>query len=159
MLGLDLPVSLDREAVEGLCRNVSRRTNVPVSYLVKTVYLENASTNGVITVEYFGKYRGIGQFDKRTWESVMDASYDTTDPEVGLIAVAKLYLANERSFRAKFGKARYTDGIAYLYHNQGASAAASFIRTGDLRYPKQSNKALEVFKYARNAHVSAGLVA
>jgi hypothetical protein len=92
---------------------------------------------------------GIGQFDRDTWERVSDEPYaHATDVDKSVIAIFELYLANRRSFLTQFSgstESSFTDEVAYLYHNQGASGARSFIRTGVLRAPKQSTEALKLF--------------
>jgi len=132
-------------------------TNVPSSYIIDTVRLENYGTkllDGFI-VETAGKYRGLGQFDKKTWDSVMSpVSFDSVSSTYdSLLAIARLYERNKRSFVVQGNDLNlYSNGVAYLYHNQGATSAHLYLESGRLVYPQQSLKAKRLFKRARDEY-------
>lgn len=93
-----------------------------------------------------GKYRGIAQFDKSTWDSVSHLPYSTSVvvASSSIAASVALYEANLDYFSRHIGGA-FTNEIAYLFHNQGASASRQFLTNGNLRWPEQSAKAKAVF--------------
>lgn len=165
-LGYIPPQVLSLDGVSTMAENVAKGYRVPVSYLLKTIFLENKVVlrDDTIFVEYEGKYKGLGQFDEETWTSVMGTDFsDVKSSEQSLIAIAKLYVANKQSFMIQHGKKPFTDSIAYLYHNQGAGSASRFLRGQSLVYPKQSSRALAVFDTARkdygsSKHVKSGFI-
>lgn len=53
--------------------------------------------------------------------------------------------SNRAYYTRKFRGYPYTDVIAYLFHQQGAGGAAEFLRTGNLRYPEQSEASVSRF--------------
>jgi hypothetical protein len=116
-------------------------------YLQLMVKHENRVSSKGVFVEYEGPFKGIAQFNRRTWVSLGGPEWEQViDPVVSLKQAVKLYLSNKGVFSSHFGDAEYTKEIAYLYHNQGGSAASEYLRTGNLVYPKQSAKAVELFK-------------
>jgi len=134
-------------------------TGVPVSYLRQTVVNENFPAAGGFETTQTGNFRGLGQFNAATWNGIRKQivslppyEVGSKDPMSSVLAIAYLYLDNKRQFAATFPRGKYGDEIAYLYHNQGGPAAASFLRTGKLVYPKQSAKALATFTLARTQH-------
>lgn len=136
-----------------LAQSASESTGVPESYLYETFLHENVPANGGVNVEFQGTFRGLGQFNERTWRSVMTAPWvQVSNHSLSALATARLYLDNKKSFLRRFKDGVFTDEIAYLYHNQGASAAAKFLETGKVKYPKQSGKALRTFAIARGQH-------
>lgn len=148
-------VSIQR--VERLAGQIVLETGVPFSYLLKTVELESymtADKTGYV-IDSDGKYQGLGQFDIDTWQAVMPgvALSERTNVLASLRAIARLYLANRKSFVIQ-GNSQdaYSDSIAYLYHNQGASSAVYYLNTGLLKYPAQSRSAVELFKQARKVY-------
>jgi hypothetical protein len=149
------PVFVSWTEIEDIVSVVSAEYSVPRSYLVKTVDIENYTSPDGVFVDTEGKFIGLGQFNEATWNAVMDDPYgEASNPRKGIEAIAKLYLANKASFEVNFRSAEYTDEIAYLYHNQGAPSAASFLHSGTLKYPDQSRSAGEVFKVARRQYVN-----
>lgn len=148
--------------IDQLASRVAQEEQIPASYLLSTFKIENKQVTGGIEVEYEGTFRGIGQFNAKTWNSVMDVPFsEVTNHTQSAIATARLYKANKVSFLNAFPSGKYTDEIAYLYHNQGASSATRYLRYGLLRYPKQSRHALNTFALARGQHHgnSSGFIA
>lgn len=97
-----------------------------------------------------GTYRGLGQFSKYTWDAVcrQGLPYPYTlvgNPHADVLATFMLLQDSKRFHRNTFGTG-FNKKIAYLYHNQGAPAGASYLRTGVLVEPRQSAKALEMFE-------------
>ena len=150
-LKVPLPKFVARSDARQIVARVSRDTSVPEEYLLLALEHENPSNAMGYFVEYEGKFRGLGQFDRATWNAVMSHSFDrVTDDYLSILAIANLYLANKRTYRNQFGTVQgYSKHVGYLYHNQGAGAAEHFLRTGKVRYPKQSGAALRTFSLAR----------
>lgn len=150
------------EDVAQMIRAVSKELDVPESYLQLMVSLENYSTPDGYAVEYDGPFRGIAQFNRATWESIrrLYPSLNLPEFEVGvtdelqsLLAAGALYHDNKRSFERTFGTEGYfSDEIAYVYHQQGAPAAAEFLRSGRLVHPKQSESSKLVARRALSHH-------
>lgn len=127
---------------------VGRFIGVPTSFLLSCVSYENYYYRDHFLIEVEGKFKGLGQFDRTTWESVSSANFEEAiSPVTSLDAIARLYLANRIVFEnQRIPGFEYTVDVAYLYHNQGASAAAEFLRGKEqVRYPLQSEGALAVF--------------
>lgn len=152
-LGIKKDDFLSYAQIDQLAADVGAREGVPSSYLRETFLIENKQVAGGIEVEYAGTFRGLGQFNRRTWNSVMDVPFsEVTDHNQSATATARLYNANKVSFLNVFPGGEYTNAIAYLYHNQGAGAASSYLKTGKIRWPKQSKHALNTFALARGQH-------
>lgn len=154
--------SVTHDEVTRMIRAVSAELDVPESYLQLMVSLENHRTPDGYAIEYDGPFRGIAQFNRATWESIrrLYPSLNLPEFEVGvtdelqsLLAAGALYHDNKRSFERTFGTESYfTDEIAYVYHQQGASAAAEFLRSGRLVYPNQSESSKLVARRALSHH-------
>jgi hypothetical protein len=115
------------------------------SFLHRVVELENHSLDDGYIIDMEPPYVGLGQFDKATWRAVTDVPFSSaSNMSQSLEALVSLYVENKRSFDLEFDGI-FTEEIAYLYHNQGASASAEYLKTGQLRYPKQSDNALALF--------------
>jgi hypothetical protein len=132
----------------------------PASYLRKILFLENWTNDEQVGTSLTGMFRGLGQFARSTWNSVRkevrhrdntipDWAVGVHDPLISLKMVAFLYASNKRVFNKHFPEGVYSDEIAYLYHQQGASAARKFLVSGNLVYPGQSKKSLAVLDMAR----------
>lgn len=105
-------------------------------------------------IEREGKYRGLGQFDKPTWDAVSNVSFDHAgDPLSDLQSTLSLLRSNRRVFRNQFSNGNFTADVAYLYHNQGGYYAARYLRTNVLKWPNQSDKAISAFARARRDYV------
>lgn len=134
-------------------------SGVPKSYLRKMLFLENFTSDQEIGTTVTGYYRGLGQFSRRTWNDIrreFKLEHDlpswelgTQDPVVSLLMAGYLYLSNAAVFGRQFPGQIFTDEIAYLYHQQGATAAKRFLLKGNLVYPNQSKKSLVVLDKAR----------
>lgn len=98
-----------------------------------------------------GSIIGPYQFSKIAWSEAGEGDWATNalDPVKSAEAALKFRDINYVRFKRLFPDREYTMAIAYLYHNQGPSAAASFLSTGELKFPKQSNAALQVFDQIR----------
>lgn len=152
-------VFVSNEAVNSAVASAVSITSAPVSYLRAVIERENFRVSGGYETTLSGNFRGLGQFNAATWNGIRSQtvslpSYElgVKDPVASVLATAYLYMDNKRQFDNAFPRKRFTDEIAYLYHNQGGPAAASFLRTGTLVYPKQSAKALATFQLARTQH-------
>jgi hypothetical protein len=157
-LGYTMPKDLTWGQVQYLVDKASAQTGVPVSYLMKLVKLENKATPTGIQIEYEGKFKGIGQFDKATWNRVSKLDYSkVVNDEDSLLAVCQLYIANRATFAKKYPGKPFTDEVAYLYHNQGAGNAYEFLSTGDAKpvLLSQSKAAVAVAYTARDQVMSA----
>lgn len=145
-----------------LIASASKATGCPVSYLRTSVALENIRDDrGGYRTTLTGTFRGLGQFNQVTWNGVSklgDIGNWPTSAEpnhTGSVkAMCLLYLDNKRAFLAQFPKGRYTDEVAYLYHNQGSYGATSYLRTGILLAPEQSSQALRTLRIARASYAS-----
>lgn len=123
------------------------------------LHIENKVVGDFVDVNYEGKYRGLFQFDVTTWSSVMGLSTwmdGKSSTSLQLQAMGKLLIANRDYHRVSDSNVAFTPEVAYLYHNQGASSAESFLLSGTLRYPKQSDKAIGVFDLAYNTAGQSG---
>lgn len=148
-----LPDVVNEMEMDQLVDEYAQKFDVPRSYLASLVILENTMKDGNYIVEHEGTHRGLGQFDRPTWKAVMNEPFfNSVLPSKSMEAISRLYAKNKDSYLAKFPDGEYTDEIAYLYHNQGAPAAAVFLETGNLVYPMQSKKAITLFAVARNKH-------
>lgn len=98
-----------------------------------------------------GSIIGPYQFSKIAWSEAGEGDWATNalDPVMSAKAALKFRDINYERFKRLFPGRPYTKAIAYLYHNQGPSAAASFLSTGVLKFPKQSKAALQVFDRIR----------
>lgn len=137
---------------------VSEATDVPMSYLELCMVLENKWLSGGVVMELEGRFRGLGQHDKKTWDGLIKLGYklpafEQMDKESSLYATAYLYKENEKAFKAR-RRGTFFDEVAYLYHNQGAPNAYLYLTTASLRYPGQSPAAREVLVTARRRHVN-----
>lgn len=148
--------------VKAAAHKASERTGAPLSYLLKMISFENLTTDAGVWVEHAGTFRGVAQFNARTWESVRTRYPDarlpafeigSSDLNVSLTAAGLLWVENKKSFSRVFRNREFFDEIGYLYHQQGSSAAAKFLKTGALVYPKQSATSVEEFNQARIAFV------
>lgn len=93
-----------------------------------------------------GMIRGPFQFSPVAWKEAGEGEWqiNATDLVWSTRAAIKFYYINRERHNKQFSS-HYSKEIAYLYHNQGPSAAKHFLRTGELRFPEQSNAALKVF--------------
>lgn len=77
-------------------------------------------------------YAGLGQFNRPTWASVSDASFnDAVLLAPSIRAVMGLVKANNKSFtvyKNRYGwNLNFDSELAYLFHNQGAWSAAKIL--------------------------------
>lgn len=156
-LGVVMPKRVLWSKLNPLIASASAQYAVPEEYFVKTILLENRSIDAsTIEVEYEGSHRGLGQFDRPTWQGAFASAglsappYEvgTVDDVISLQAIALLYLDNKRQYLALAktlsSKTPFTLNIAYFYHNQGGPRAAKIIQgTAGLR-GQQSDKAVPV---------------
>lgn len=104
----------------------------------------DSRTPGYVT-SLTGTFRGLGQFSRSTWRSVVGKPFPlVADTRLSIKAMCDLYDDSKRHFAASGGQ-NFDAKVAYLYHNQGAGSAVKFLQTGQLVYPKQSTRALDVF--------------
>jgi hypothetical protein len=116
-----------------------------VSFLSLLIDMENTVYQGVVYVKSSASFKGIAQFNEKTWSALTSLPFSLAeDPKTALRAAVKLYKAN-RSFHTNHSTLPFTDDIAYLYHNQGASSALDYLKHGRLVYPKQSVAAVDLF--------------
>lgn len=144
-----------------LAGRVQQELGVPSSYLLLMLRLENKTNEAGVYPEYEGTFQGVAQFNRATWNGLRTkyAAFElppytqgVTDTLASLRAAAILYKDNNYSFQRDFPNgALYSDGIAYLYHQQGASAAKRFLTSGRLMYPDQSAQSKALFAAVRSA--------
>jgi hypothetical protein len=153
-LGYIPPVLASFDEIEKICSDVASSWGVPSSYMTKILMAENQVNlnKDEILIEYDGTFKGLGQFNSATWESVVPYPFaDVVSHARSAEAVCRLYLANKATHASVFSSP-FTDNIAYLYHNQGAGSARRYLDTGNLTFPKQSELALAIFAIARRNH-------
>lgn len=145
LLGLEYDLMIPRSAIESI---LSFKTKREADFIRFMLSIENQGlmNSDWVYNDNFGKHRGLAQFDAPTWESVSDVPYDegVVDPQCTIDAAIRLFHSNEMYFTTKIGGV-YTNEIAYLFHNQGASGARHYLTKGNLRWPNQSLIALETF--------------
>lgn len=124
-------------------------------FLLFTIDMENMprSLDGMegYEIEREGTYKGLGQFSENTWTGLQKhgLKYDYSqvgNPRADIDAILHLLDDSARYHRRYFGEEIDDVRLGYLYHNQGAGAAKHFLTTGKIRYPGQSNKALNAFE-------------
>lgn len=176
-LPVRMPASILTNEVDAVVNSVAKSVTVPRSFLELLLRLEPVRVDEFFLLDRTGKFVGLTQFDRRTYddmrretiadESLLGASnalpsfgdfIEATPIEmarVSLLAASAYYKVNYRRLRRALGRAdfKYTDGLAYLAHNQGATGAAQYLTTGSLSAPKQSPTALKVMSAARAAFV------
>lgn len=110
-------------------------------------YLEFVAELEGGTGDVDGPYIGPFQFGKAAWSESSSAPYwpGALYYDVAARAALNYMYLNRNRFMRSFPNREFTKEIGYLYHNQGPTGAAHFLRTGELKWPKQSRKALEVF--------------
>lgn len=110
--------------------------------------------------DVIGKHRGPFQFDKVTWDALDTGSIkyswssNVNSRDISTLFFNRLISSN-KGIHIAWSTAPFTNEIAYLYHNQGASAAREYLETGKLVFPKQSRDALNTFAQARNIFQSS----
>lgn len=115
-------------------------------YIRFCVEIETFAFEDSVANDMIGKHQGIGQFNASTWASIMGTPFSESGSLTESVkAIGLLYLDNFKVHNRSYEK-QFSNEVAYLYHNQGASSSDVFLRTGKLVYPKQSADALEVFK-------------
>lgn len=97
--------------------------------------------------DHEGAIRGPYQFGRSAWMEAGEGLWEvrSVDLMYSSRAAIRYYLMNKNRFEKLFPDREYTFEIAYLYHNQGPSGAAYFLRNGKLRWPKQSRAAIKIF--------------
>jgi hypothetical protein len=138
----------------------SKLTDVPHSFLELMLAHENyVHTNGY-DAGMSGNYRGLAQIGKETWDSIKRANKaivlkwweeGVTDATQSMIAAGLLYRANKTDFLRHYPARKFSDEIAYLFHQQGSSSALKFLDKGVLLYPYQSAKSLTLFEDLRRS--------
>lgn len=135
--------------------NTYHALNLPTSWedVRELIQHENFTSDLGVEVEFSGTFQGIGQFNRRTWEGVSDMPWSSRQSLVAsLRAISLLWESNKRVFLNQFKniavESDFSFPIGYTYHNQGAGAAAEFLRTGVIKYPKQSSTALATLRQA-----------
>lgn len=113
-------------------------------------YMFKRGGENFYSIEREGTFRGLGQFSEATWNLLFPHGLAEPYSMVGTPTVdvkATLLLLRDSAYfhKRNFGEKLVDGNIAYLYHNQGAPGAASFLRTGVLVEPGQSQKALDTF--------------
>lgn len=139
---------------------ISSEIGAPASYYQFLIPIENFVVAGGFETTVSGSFRGLGQFNRQTWDGLRRLGRNLPAFEEGssqlnasLYAIGFLYLENKKAYEGSFKGRVFTNEIAYLYHNQGAPAAEQYLTSGRLVYPKQSANAVAVVAAARNQHV------
>ncbi|WP_202630570.1 hypothetical protein, partial [Deinococcus alpinitundrae] len=101
--------------------------------------IENFVVAGGFETTVSGSFRGLGQFNRQTWDGLRRLGRNLPAFEEGsaqlnasLYAIGFLYLENKRAYEASFKGRVLTHEIAYLYHNQGAPDG--YVERATLRY-------------------------
>lgn len=175
-MGIVFPDMIPIRDVSKLIREVE--VDAPASYLNMVVDLESYKANEFYVLDREGKFVGLTQFSSSTYEFVRTSGNTTRSgkdisfilPEfnvfltlgpvmmakASLEAAAAYYQMNIREVKRRLPRdVKWTDELAYLAHGQGPAGAASYLLTGKLLAPKQSAKALAVFKRALGQYRSA----
>lgn len=110
-------------------------------YLHLTYHLEGGEGDDV------GGIIGPFQFSEIAWRDVGFSNWrsEAMDLSISARAAVAFFLLNRTRHNRAFPDVFYSNEIAYLYHNQGPSAAGIFLRTGVLKYPGQSIAAKKLF--------------
>lgn len=155
------PAFISDQALSPLVQRAASVTGSTISYLELSLRIENFrdSGRGGFRTVLTGSHRGLGQFDEVTWNSISRVGDVGVYPSVAdpnhagsVLAMGYLYLENKRVFLAAFPDGKFTDEVAYLYHNQGSTQATNFLRSGKLSYPSQSREAIRVMQIARASY-------
>lgn len=130
------------------------------AFLRLMLTLENYPAPGGVYTSYAGKFKGVAQFSETTWD-LGRRQFPEVGPyenvrDVGISLLLAAWYATDH--KAAYGRLKraggvsgnYSPEIAYLYHQQGSSAAETYLRTGKVVYPKQSSKSIAVLHAARN---------
>lgn len=110
-------------------------------YLHLSYHLEGGSNDSV------GGIIGPFQFSEIAWTDVGLTNWrnDALDLTISTRAALLYFFLNRRRHLRKFPDIFYSNEIAYLYHNQGPSGAAFFLKNGRLKFPGQSIAAKKLF--------------
>lgn len=129
-----------------------------LEFMVKVENYPDPVSGGVFTT-LGGTFQGVAQFSKDTWTRgaaripEVGSYANVSDAGKSLMLAAWYWRDHKDIFRAhaqKLGlKFAYSPVVAYLYHQQGASAALSFLKTGKLQYPRQSRLTVAAFNNLR----------
>lgn len=102
-----------------------------VKYVDLTVKLESQQNqDGSVTVEYDGKYKGIGQFSVEAWTEVFPNSSfieEVDNVAMQMLAIYKYAVIN-RKIISQIPHAVWSPELAYAAHNQGAGKVLSWFR-------------------------------
>lgn len=130
-------------------------------FLRLMVSLENYVVPGGVFTTFGGDFQGVGQFSQTTWNLGKAklpevGAYENVKDTAKTMLLAAWYADDHkekfRLFRRRSGATgSYSPEIAYLYHQQGQSAAEKYLETGSVVYPKQSSKSLVVLRSARES--------
>lgn len=102
------------------------------------------------------KYKGIGQFSSYSWNLILSAypemlegkGYEFVgDPRASVLATLAYIVDSRKVHKARYGEDILNDNkLIYLYHQQGAPGAKSYLETGKLSAPVQSAASVALFK-------------
>lgn len=138
----------------------ARRFPGTEAFLRLMLTLENYPAPGGVYTSYTGKFKGVAQFSEATWnlgrrQLPEVGSYENVRGVATSLLLAAWYATDHKAAYGRLKSARVVSGnyspeIAYLYHQQGSSAAEAYLRTGRVVYPKQSSKSIAVLQAARD---------
>lgn len=130
-------------------------------FLQLMVKLENFPGPGGVFTTYDQTFKGVAQFGADTWSRgaarlpEVGAYENVRDVEKSMLLAAWYYIDHEAAFarfrRRSGAQGDFSPELGYLYHQQGAPAAEEFLRTGVLRYPRQSNQSVAILKAVRGS--------
>lgn len=130
-LDVEISDSIPLSEVEAMIADVSKQTRVSQKYLLMVVKLENVIKNGEVEIDTTPPFIGLGQFDKPAWSESSSRPYkEASNPIAALEAIAGYYLINRKRFNNDVPGGKYTDQIAYTYHNQGPTGAVDVLVKG-----------------------------
>lgn len=124
-------------------------------FLRLMIKMENYPASDGVRTSFDGKFKGVGQFASETWAlgaakfPIVGSYVNVVSTEKSVLLAAWYYVDHKAAY-ATLRKTMplssgYTPEIAYLFHQQGAPAARSFLKTGRLVYPKQSSRSVALF--------------
>lgn len=130
-------------------------------FLQLMVKLENFPAPGGVFTTYDGTFKGVAQFGADTWRlgaaklPEVGAYENVRQVDKSMLLAAWYYIDHEAAFarfrRRSGAQGEFSPELGYLYHQQGMSAAEEFLRTGKLRYPRQSNQSVAILHAVRGA--------
>lgn len=141
--GILVPPELVSDAISAVDEELSLST-LEREYIHLVLRHENFRKGESFIMNDRGTFRGLGQFNRKTWENLKKirpsnqviGQYDVNvcTPFYDICAIVLLARDNVAVFKRQFNTSNFPNKeIMYLYHNQGAGHARRYLRgTGTL---------------------------